>query len=71
MEKLIVHGGAELAGVVNISGSKNSALPILAATLLTGEKCVIRRVPDLSDIQLHAADPAEPAERRSSGPAEP
>jgi UDP-N-acetylglucosamine 1-carboxyvinyltransferase len=49
MEKLIVHGGALLKGSVNISGSKNSSLPILAATLLTKEQCTIRRVPDLSD----------------------
>lgn len=49
MEKLIVHGGARLSGSVNISGSKNAALPILAATLLTREKCVVRRVPDVSD----------------------
>ena len=49
MEKLIVHGGARLRGSVNISGSKNAALPILAATLLTREKCVVRRVPDVSD----------------------
>ncbi len=49
MEKLIVHGGAPLKGRINISGSKNSSLPILAATLLTKENCVIRRVPDLSD----------------------
>ena len=35
MDKLIVHGGALLKGRVNISGSKNSSLPILAATLLT------------------------------------
>jgi UDP-N-acetylglucosamine 1-carboxyvinyltransferase len=49
MEKLIVQGGAPLSGKVNISGSKNSSLPILAATLLTRDHCVIRRVPDLSD----------------------
>jgi UDP-N-acetylglucosamine 1-carboxyvinyltransferase len=49
MEKLIVHGGTPLKGRVTISGSKNSSLPILAATLLTKEKCTIRRVPDLSD----------------------
>lgn len=49
MEKLIVHGGAPLKGRVNVSGSKNSSLPILAATLLTKEECTIRRVPDLSD----------------------
>ncbi|MDZ4286658.1 MAG: UDP-N-acetylglucosamine 1-carboxyvinyltransferase [Prosthecobacter sp.] len=49
MEKLIVHGGAPLKGAVDISGSKNSSLPILAATLLTQDTCTIRRVPDLSD----------------------
>lgn len=50
MDKMVVHGGATLNGSVRISGSKNSALPILAATLLTKEQCVISRVPDLSDI---------------------
>src|SRR6201982_3810406 len=50
MDKLIVHRGHPLAGTVKISGSKNSALPILAATLLTKEPCVIHRVPDLSDV---------------------
>jgi UDP-N-acetylglucosamine 1-carboxyvinyltransferase len=50
MDKIIVHGGHPLAGAVKISGSKNSALPILAATLLTKDPCVIQRVPDLSDV---------------------
>ncbi|EDY21213.1 UDP-N-acetylglucosamine 1-carboxyvinyltransferase [Chthoniobacter flavus Ellin428] len=50
MDKILVHGGASLSGSVKISGSKNSALPILAATLLTKEPCVIHHVPDLSDI---------------------
>jgi UDP-N-acetylglucosamine 1-carboxyvinyltransferase len=50
MDKILVHGGHRLNGTVKISGSKNSALPILAATLLTKEPCVIRHVPDLSDI---------------------
>ncbi|MGI8603902.1 MAG: UDP-N-acetylglucosamine 1-carboxyvinyltransferase [Verrucomicrobiales bacterium] len=49
MDKLVIHGGRSLEGTVQISGSKNSSLPILAATLLTREPCVIRRVPDLSD----------------------
>jgi UDP-N-acetylglucosamine 1-carboxyvinyltransferase len=52
MDKLVVKGGARLKGRVEISGSKNSALPILAATLLTPETCVIRNVPDLSDIRF-------------------
>ncbi len=50
MDKILVHGGQSLSGSVKISGSKNSALPILAATLLTREACVIHHVPDLSDI---------------------
>ncbi len=49
MDKLVVHGGATLRGSINISGSKNASLPILAATLLTAEDCIIRRVPDVSD----------------------
>ena len=50
MDKIIIRGGHPLTGSVKISGSKNSALPILAATLLTKERCVIQRVPDLSDV---------------------
>src|SRR5580692_1837699 len=50
MDKIIIRGGYPLTGSVKISGSKNSALPILAATLLTKERCVIQRVPDLSDV---------------------
>lgn len=42
-------GGNPLEGTVVVSGSKNASLPILAATLLTRERCVIRRVPDVSD----------------------
>ena len=49
MDKILVHGGHPLSGSIRISGSKNSALPILAATLLTREPCVLHRVPDLSD----------------------
>src|SRR6266852_3772530 len=49
MDKILVHGGYSLSGSIKISGSKNSALPILAATLLTREPCIVHRVPDLSD----------------------
>src|SRR3982751_1253244 len=49
MDKILVHGGHSLSGKIKVSGSKNSALPILAATLLTKEPCVLHRVPDLSD----------------------
>lgn len=47
---MLIHGGRSLHGEVFISGSKNSALPILAATLLTRDHCIIENVPDLSDI---------------------
>lgn len=50
MEKLIISGGNPLKGTVKVSGSKNAALPIIAATLLTDDLCVIRGVPNLSDI---------------------
>jgi UDP-N-acetylglucosamine 1-carboxyvinyltransferase len=50
MESLLIKGGVPLHGEVTISGAKNAVLPIMAATLLTREKCVIRRVPDLSDV---------------------
>jgi UDP-N-acetylglucosamine 1-carboxyvinyltransferase len=49
MDKILIHGGHSLSGSIKVSGSKNSALPILAATLLTPEPCVVRGVPDLSD----------------------
>lgn len=49
MEKLIVEGGYKLSGTVNISGSKNASLPILAASILTDEPVRISRVPDVSD----------------------
>src|SRR5438046_5428361 len=49
MDKILIHGGHPLSGSIKVSGSKNSSLPILAATLLTREPCVIHGVPDLSD----------------------
>jgi len=55
MDKLVIEGGKRLQGSVTISGAKNSALPILAATLLTDEKCTIKNVPTtLRDITTMA-----------------
>jgi UDP-N-acetylglucosamine 1-carboxyvinyltransferase len=51
MDILTIEGGVRLHGEVKISGSKNSALPILIATLLTDEPCVITNVPQLDDIE--------------------
>ncbi len=50
MEKLIVRGGRPLKGIVKVGGSKNASLPILAATLLTDELCVLENVPPLRDV---------------------
>ena len=52
MDSLLIKGGVPLHGEVTISGAKNSVLPILAATLLTPETCVIRRAPNLSDVRF-------------------
>ncbi len=49
MQKLVVEGGHRLKGSVEISGSKNASLPILAAALLTNEVVTINSVPDVSD----------------------
>lgn len=49
MDKLLVHGNGSLQGSINISGSKNASLPILAATLLSSAPSIVRRVPDVSD----------------------
>src|SRR5438045_1570690 len=52
MDSLMIKGGKPLHGEVTISGAKNSVLPLMAATLLTKEQCVVRRVPNLSDVQF-------------------
>ena len=50
MDKLIIKGGVSLNGEVKISGAKNSALPILAASLLTPHSVFIKNVPHLKDV---------------------
>ncbi len=50
MDKLIISGGGPLDGEVRISGAKNAALPILAATLLASEPVMVRNVPHLHDV---------------------
>jgi UDP-N-acetylglucosamine 1-carboxyvinyltransferase len=47
-----VHGGPPLRGTVNIPGAKNAALPLLAATLLTEDTCILENVPDIADIDV-------------------
>ncbi len=50
MDKFIIEGGFKLSGYVEISGSKNSSLPIMAASLLTDKDVVLHNVPELRDI---------------------
>ena len=50
MDKLLITGGQTLSGDVRISGAKNAALPILAATLLAGEPVTVGNVPHLQDV---------------------
>jgi len=47
---LLIRGGRRLEGTLKVSGAKNAALPILAATLLTSDKVTVRNLPHLHDI---------------------
>lgn len=51
MDRFVVEGGVTLRGVVEISGAKNSALPVLAACLLTEEPVILHRIPRVKDIR--------------------
>lgn len=55
MDRLVINGGRKLEGEVNISGAKNAALPILAATILADSPCTIHNVPKLVDIEVMCA----------------
>src|SRR5579883_2281148 len=54
MDKLIIEGQVPLRGDVATSGAKNAALPIMAATLLTTDECVIDNVPLVEDVRTMA-----------------
>jgi len=51
MDKFVIDGGRRLRGTLVVNGSKNAALPILVATLLTDEPCLLDNVPRLRDIR--------------------
>jgi UDP-N-acetylglucosamine 1-carboxyvinyltransferase len=53
-EKLIISGGNRLQGTVRIDGAKNSALSIMAASLLTKDACILRNIPRLTDVDIMA-----------------
>lgn len=50
MSKLIINGGVPLLGEIRVQGAKNSVLPILAATVIAGDKCVLHNCPRLRDV---------------------
>ncbi|MFS1513469.1 UDP-N-acetylglucosamine 1-carboxyvinyltransferase [Chengkuizengella sp. SCS-71B] len=52
MEKLVIEGGRPLTGTIRIHGSKNAALPILAACILVDGQHTVENVPDLLDIKV-------------------
>ncbi len=54
MDRLYVTGGARLAGSVRVSGAKNSALKLMAASLLAPGKSVVRNVPRIRDCNVMA-----------------
>lgn len=52
MSKYIIKGGKKLQGEINISGSKNAALPIIAASILNAGKTTLYNVPDIHDTKM-------------------
>src|SRR5437667_395525 len=54
MSTLLIEGGHRLSGSVTVEGNKNSALPLLAACLLTPDECVLTNVPRISDVEVMA-----------------
>src|SRR4026209_2679437 len=52
MAKLRIEGGRRLSGRIAVEGNKNSALPLLAACLLTDQECVLSNVPRIRDVDV-------------------
>jgi UDP-N-acetylglucosamine 1-carboxyvinyltransferase len=50
LEKFVIRGGKPLKGEVYISGAKNAAVALVAATILCDEPCILENVPEISDI---------------------
>jgi UDP-N-acetylglucosamine 1-carboxyvinyltransferase len=51
MDRIVIDGGQRLKGEVRVSGAKNAALPLLAACILTDERCTLRNVAALNDVR--------------------
>ena len=56
MDKILIEGQKKIEGKIKISGSKNSSLPILAASLLSDIEIKIKNVPRLSDVFFNDKD---------------
>jgi UDP-N-acetylglucosamine 1-carboxyvinyltransferase len=54
MDKFVIEGGVRLEGEIPVSGAKNSALPAMAACLLTSDPVVLHRIPEVRDIRTMA-----------------
>src|SRR3989440_1285867 len=54
MDRILIRGGAPLAGTIPIGGDKNAALPLMAASLLSAEPLVLANLPDLADVRTMA-----------------
>jgi UDP-N-acetylglucosamine 1-carboxyvinyltransferase len=52
MDKLVINGGNRIEGEITVEGAKNSVLPILAATIISGGESIIHNVPDLKDVEI-------------------
>src|SRR5215468_5506837 len=67
MDKLVIEGGARLAGEARVSGAKNAALPIMCAALLTPEPLLLEGVPRLNDVRTMQALLAQMGVRAEAG----
>ena len=54
MQQLEIKGGKKISGVIMVSGSKNATLPILASTILTNKKVIIKNIPIVKDVETMA-----------------
>lgn len=52
MDRIRINGGQKLQGTIQISGAKNAALPLMIASLLTGDTLTLKNVPNLADVSL-------------------
>lgn len=52
MDKIIINGGRPLFGEIEVSGMKNAAVAVIFANILVGDKCVIEKLPDISDVAV-------------------